>query len=104
MFRQDSRTRYCVLQWVTLRRARGYWLRIGTGYRGADGTIDVTCEPLVIGPHLRLVEIAPGDADNLITLLDLPGDAANDPPLLNSACRSARPHRMSCLARKEHVQ
>ena len=104
MFRQDSRTRFRVLQWVALRRARGYWLRIGTGYRSADSTIDVTCEPLVIGPHLRLVEIAPGDTDNLTTLLGWPGGGANDPPLLNSACRSARPRRTSCLARMEHAQ
>jgi hypothetical protein len=72
----------------------GYWLRIGTGYRSADGTIDATCEPLVIGPHLRLVEIARGDTDNLTTLLGWPGGGANDPRLLNSAC----------LARMEHAQ
>ena len=104
MFRQDSRTRFRVLQWVALRRARGYWLHIGTGYRSVDGTIDATCEPLVISRHLRLVEIAPGDIDNLTTLLGWSGGIANDPSLLNSACRSARPHRTSCLARKEHVQ
>jgi len=32
-------------------------------------TIDATCEPLLISPHLRLVEIAPGDADARSTRL-----------------------------------
>jgi len=32
------------------------------------------------------------------------GTTAADPPLLNSACRSARPRRTSCLARMEHAQ
>jgi len=98
VFRQDSRTRFRVLQWVALRRARGYWLHIGTGYRSVDGTIDATCEPLVISRHLRLVEIAPGEPDDLTTPSSLPDTAAGDPPLLNSACRSARPRRTPCVA------
>jgi hypothetical protein len=104
VFRQDSRTRFRVLQWVALRCALGYWLRIGTRYRSVDGTIDATCEPLVIGPHLRLVEIAPQEPDDLTTPSSLPGTVAGDPPLLNSACHSARPRRTSCLARMEYAQ
>jgi len=45
-------------------------------------TIDATCEPRLISPHLRLVEIAPGDAD----------------------VRSTRPHRMSRIARMERAR
>jgi len=45
-------------------------------------TIDATCEPRLISPHLRLVEIAPGDAD----------------------ARSTRPHRMSRIARMERAR
>jgi len=52
-------------------------------------TIDATLEPLLISPHLRLVEIAPG---------------ANEPPLLASSCRSTRPHRMSRIARMERAR
>ena len=44
-------------------------------------TIAATCEPLLISPHLRLVEIAPGDANGLTTLLHWPGADANEPPL-----------------------
>jgi hypothetical protein len=104
MFRKDSRTRYRVLQWVTLKGTGGYWLRIGTGYRGADGTIDATCEPLSISRHLRLIEISPGDADDLTTPSSSPGIAANDPSLSNSACRSAQPRRMPRLAWMERAR
>jgi hypothetical protein len=104
VFQQDSRTRYRVLQWVALKGTGGYWLCIGTGYRGADGTIDATCAPLSISRHLRLVEIAPGDADDLTTSSGWPGSAANGLPLLNSACRSARPRRMPRLARMERAR
>ena len=67
-------------------------------------TIDATCEPLLISPHLRLVEIAPGDADALTTLLRWPGADANEPPLLNSSCRSTRPRRMPRIARMERTR
>ncbi len=67
-------------------------------------TIDVTCEPLLIGPHLRFVEIAPGDADGLTTLLHWPGASANEPPFLNSSCRSTRPRRMPRIARMERAR
>ena len=43
---------------------------------------DATCEPLLISPHLRLVEIAPGDADG----------------------RSTRPRRMPRIARMERAR
>ena len=45
-------------------------------------TIAATCEPLLISPHLRLVEIAPGDAD----------------------ARSTRPRRMPRIARMESAR
>jgi hypothetical protein len=104
VFRQDSRTRFRVLQWVALRRARGYWLRIGTGYRSVDGTIEATCEPLMISRHLRLIEIAPEEPDDLTTLFGWTGGDANDPPLLNSGCRSTRPHRRPRLARMDRAR
>jgi hypothetical protein len=104
VFRQDSRTRFRVLQWVALRRARGYWLRIGSGYRGVDGTIEATCEPLPVSQHLRLVEIAPGEPDDLRPLFGWTGSGANNPPLLNSGCRSTCPHRMPRLARMERAR
>jgi hypothetical protein len=65
---------------------------------------DATCEPRLISPHLRLVEIAPGDADALTTLLHWPGASANEPPLLNSSCRSTRPRRMPRIARMERAR
>jgi len=43
---------------------------------------DATCEPLLISPHLRLVEIAPGDAD----------------------ARSTCPRRMPHIARMERAR
>ena len=67
-------------------------------------TIDATCVPLLISQHLRLVEIAPGDADALTALLRWPGASANEPPLLNSSCRSTRPHRMPRIARMERAR
>ncbi len=67
-------------------------------------TIDATCEPLLISPHLQLVEIASGDADGLTTLLHWPGASANEPPLLNSSCRSTRPRRMPRIARMERAR
>ena len=67
-------------------------------------TIDATCEPLLISPHLGLVEIAPGDAGALTTLLHWPGAGANEPPLLNSSGRSTRPRRMPRIARMERVR
>jgi len=39
-------------------------------------TIGAACEPLLISPHLRLVDIAPGDADALTTLLHRPAGGA----------------------------
>ncbi len=67
-------------------------------------TIDATCEPLLISPHLQLVEIAPGHADGPTTLLHWPGSGANEPPLLNSSCRSTRSRRMPRIARMERAQ
>ena len=67
-------------------------------------TIDATCEPLLISPHLRLVEIAPGDADALTTRLHWPGASANEPPLLTSSCRSTRPRRMPRTAWMERTR
>ena len=67
-------------------------------------TIDATCEPRMISPHLRLVEIAPGDADALTTLLHWPGADANEPPFLNSSCRSTRPRRMPRITRMERAR
>ncbi len=67
-------------------------------------TIDVTCEPLLISPHLRLVEIAPGDAGGLTTLLHWPVAGTNEPPLLNSSCRSTTPLRMPRIARMERAR
>ena len=64
-------------------------------------TIDATCEPPLISSHLRLVEIAPDDADALTTPLHWPGIDANQPPLLNASCRSTRPRQMPRIARME---
>jgi len=50
---------------------------------------------------LRLVDIAPDDADGLTTLLHWPGASANEPPLLNSSCRSTRPRQVLRIARME---
>jgi hypothetical protein len=67
-------------------------------------TIDTTCEPFLISPHLRLVEIAPGDADARTKLLHWPGASANEPPLLNSSCRSTRPRWVLRIARMERAR
>jgi len=50
---------------------------------------------------LRLVDIAPDDADGLTTLLHRPGASANEPPLLNASCRSTRPHWVLRIAQME---
>jgi len=40
-------------------------------------------------------------ADGLTTLLHWPGASANEPPLLNSSCRSTRPRQVLRIARME---
>jgi hypothetical protein len=60
--------------------------------------------PLPVSQHLRLIEIAPGEPDDLRPLFGWTGGGANDPPLINSGCRSTRPHRMPRLARMERAR
>ena len=67
-------------------------------------TIDATCEPRLISPHLRLVEIAPVDADALTTLLYWSCTGANEPPFLNSSGRSTRSRRMPRTAWMERAR
>lgn len=56
----DPRPRYDVLQPITLAGDRFVWMRVGTGYRNPDGTIDVYLEQRIVGTRFRLREPVPG--------------------------------------------
>jgi len=78
--------------------------QVSVSKQAPSDNFNTTCEPLLISPHLRLVEIAPGDAGALTTLLHWPGASANEPPLLNSSCRSTRPRWVLRIARMERTR
>lgn len=57
---RDTRPRYRVLQPVPKKHHRPLHIRVGTGYRNPDGTIDVVLDAIVVGERFQLVEERPG--------------------------------------------
>ena len=55
------RPRYDVLQPITLQSGGFLWMRVGTGYRNTDGTIDAYLDVSITGHHFRLREALPGN-------------------------------------------
>ena len=56
----DPRPRYDILQPITFRN-RFAWIRVGTGYRNSDGTIDAYLDVIVHGHRFRLREEKPDE-------------------------------------------
>lgn len=75
---QDTRPRYRVLQLLPKKHHRPFHIRVGTGYRNPDGTIDVVLDAIIVGERFQLVEEPPG------AKIDLDFDPeSTDPELLS---------------------
>lgn len=61
----DPRVRYVVTTPCTKRDGSTHWLRVGTAYLNQDQTIDVYCEVVATGLHLRLREMTSDDSSAL---------------------------------------
>jgi hypothetical protein len=50
----DPRPRYDIVQPVAIRGDDFVWMKVGVGYRNADGTIDAYLETIIVGLQFRL--------------------------------------------------